>query len=33
MINITKETWKRNNVEVIVNYNGKLWLNEKYVEE
>ena len=31
MVNITKETWKKNTVEVIV-FNGKKWLNEKHIE-
>ena len=28
MVNITKETWGKNGVEVII-FNGKKWLNEK----
>ena len=30
---ITKETCKNNNIEVIVDDNGILWLNEKRIEE
>ena len=32
MIDITKETWGGNGVEVIV-LNGIKWLNEKHIEE
>ena len=32
MTEITKETWKRNNVEVKV-FKGKKWLNEKHIDE
>ena len=32
MIENTKETWKRNNVEVIV-FKDKKWLREKHIEE
>ena len=32
MVEITKEKWERNNVEVIV-FNGKKWLNGKHIEE
>ena len=32
MVKITKETWRKNGVEVIV-FNGKKWLNEKYIEK
>ena len=31
MNKITKETWGKNGVEVIV-FNGKKWLNEKHIE-
>ena len=31
MVEITKETWEQNSVEVIV-CGGKKWLNEKYIE-
>ena len=30
MVSITKETWEKNRVEVIV-FNGKKWLNEKHI--
>ena len=33
MVNIGKETYKNNNIEVIVDTIGTLWLNEKHVEE
>ena len=32
MVNITKETWEKNGVEVII-FNGKKWLNEKHIEQ
>ena len=32
MVEITKETWERNGIEVIV-FNGKNWLNEKHIKE
>ena len=32
MVNISKNAWRKNGVEVIV-FNGKKWLNEKHVEE
>ena len=31
MVDIIKETWERNGVEVIV-FKGKKWLNEKHIE-
>ena len=31
-ISITKEKWKENDVEVIADKNGELWLNEKHTE-
>ena len=31
MVEITKETWEQNGVEVIVS-GGKKWLNEKHIE-
>ena len=31
MVDITKETWGKNGVEVIF-FNGKKWLNEKHIE-
>ena len=33
MINNDKKTYKNNNTEVIVDSTGKLWLNEKNIEE
>ena len=33
MVDITKEAYKNNNIEVIVDGIGTLWLNEKHVEE
>ena len=30
---ITKETWKNNGIEIIVNSINTLWLNEKNIEE
>ena len=32
MVEITKETWKRNGVEVII-FNGKKWLNETNIKD
>ena len=32
MLEITKETWERNNVEVIV-FNGKNWLNKTNIKD
>ena len=32
MVEITKETWERNDVEVIV-FNGKKWLNETNIKD
>ena len=31
MVEITKETWEQNSVEVMVS-GGKRWLNEKHIE-
>ena len=31
MVNISRKTWERNGVEVII-FNGKKWLNEKHIE-
>ena len=31
MVEITKETWERNGVEIIV-FNGKNWLNETNIK-
>ena len=33
MVNISKETYENNNIEVIVHSIGMLWLNEKHIEE
>ena len=33
MANIDKETYEKNNIEVIIDGIGKLWLNEKHREE
>ena len=33
MFVINKETYKNNDIEVLVKNNGTLWLNEKHVEE
>ena len=33
MVNIDKETHENNNIEAIVDGIGKLWLNEKHIEE
>ena len=33
MSNITKETWKNNGIEVIVDNANALWLNKKNIEE
>ena len=33
MANIDKETYKNSNIEAIVDGIGKLWLNEKHIEE
>ena len=33
MVNITKETYENNNIEVIADNLNRLWLNEKHVEE
>ena len=33
MVNIDKETYENNNIEEIVDSIGKLWLNEKHIEE
>ena len=32
MVNITKKTWGKNGVEVII-FNGKKWLNERHIEK
>ena len=33
MVNITKETYGNNGIEVITDKFGKLWLNERHVQE
>ena len=33
MVNITKETYENNSIEVITDELGKLWLNERHVQE
>ena len=33
MVNITKETYENNAIETITDRFGKLWLNEKHVEQ
>ena len=33
MVNITKETYENNDIEVIIDKSHKLWLNEKHVEQ
>ena len=33
MVDIGKETYENNNIEVIVNGIGMLWLNEKHIKE
>ena len=33
MVNITKETYENNGIEVITDKFGKLWLNERHVQE
>ena len=33
MVDISKRTYENNDIEVIVDDIGKLWLNEKHVEE
>ena len=33
MVNITKETYEDNAIEVITDKFGKLWLNERHVQE
>ena len=33
MVNTDKETYENNNIETIVDDIGKLWLNEKHIEE
>ena len=33
MVNITKETHENNGIQVITDKNGKLWLNERHVQQ
>ena len=33
IVNITKEIYENNNIEVIIDEFDKLWLNEKHVEQ
>ena len=33
MANITRETYEANDIEVIADKIGKLWLNERHVQE
>ena len=33
MVNITKETYENNGIQVITDKNGKLWLNERHVQQ
>ena len=33
MVNINKETYENNGIEVITDKFGKLWLNERHVQE
>ena len=33
MMNITKETYKNNGIEVITDKFGKLWLNERHIQQ
>ena len=33
MINITKETYENNGIEVITDKIGELWLNERHVQQ
>ena len=33
MLNITKETYENNGIEVITDKLGKLWLNERHVQQ
>ena len=32
MVNITKETYEANGIEVITDKNGGLWLNERHIQ-
>ena len=33
MVDISRKVFERNDAETIVNNGGKLWLNEKHIEE
>ena len=33
MVNITKETYENNGIEVITDKFGKLWLNERHIQQ
>ena len=33
MVNITKETYENNGIEVITDKLGELWLNERHVQQ
>ena len=33
MVNITKETYENNDIEVITDKCGELWLNERHVQQ
>ena len=33
MVNITKETYENNGIEVITDELGELWLNERHVQQ
>ena len=33
LVNISKETYEKNDIEAIVDCIGTLWLNEKHIEE
>ena len=33
MVNITKETYENNGIEVITDKFGELWLNERHVQQ
>ena len=33
MVNITKETYENNDIEVITDNLNRLWLNEKHIEK
>ena len=33
MVNVTKETYENNDIEVITDNLNRLWLNEKHIDE